>query len=167
MCPDQTISRILSPSEARRRRRDDDHLSWPVIAGRLGRATSRLFPGHCSRSENRLLLLHRRGFTARRRCRRRRCVADHLLRDGPRRITFHLSSRRMPGLVLSLWHFPWVCLPWSRYAPGLRKSISRPPLTALHDPQITPRNGVRTFLLPRSPKGAGKAIVCLTRTKKV
>jgi hypothetical protein len=89
---------------------------------------------------------------------------------------FTLNPDVTSGSVLSLWHFPWVydgtsgtgrkCIGLSprerrvasrssdgdqglMYVPRVMfvpVAVSRPPLAALHDPRIAPRNGVRTFL---------------------
>lgn len=97
--------------------RRDDHLSSPVIAGGVKRATSSLFILAMSLESDvacvrtRILLLRQRGFATLRRCRRRRNVASpEALRVGGH--TVSLFTFRRTGcpiqLVLSLWYFPWV-----------------------------------------------------------
>ena len=60
--PDQTVSRILSPSNPPKAEKgDDDHLSWRHVAMTLI-ASYQSLP-RSPKAEGELLLLHRRGFT--------------------------------------------------------------------------------------------------------
>jgi len=156
---------------------DDEEVTAIYLGCRLLgtslRATSRLFSDHCSRSKNRLLLLHRRGFTASRRCRRGKYVAVARLSTDNRTaslFTFPRSACR-PGSMVSVasahflrcvdpgFHrdFPWVYDGTSGTCPFVRVAISRPPLAALRERNIAAPNGVRTFLIPFLP-GRGRLL---------
>jgi hypothetical protein len=178
LCPDRTISRILSFPRPKRGEKDG-HLSWLRVAAELIASYQsspfvRLrLPAGRPRTSGALALAPER-VCRRRRHRRRRCVAVTFQK--PHRITFHVSPDRsrnsMVSVALSLDLQKNVgrgmasrrsrgvlragaptrdqgCIP------SVRPAIFRPPLAAFHETNVAVRNGVRTFL-PPWPKGLGE-----------